>query len=253
MNTHRNHRIDRDLTEELLRGAPAAMRRVGPLAASLAAARAPARPDELVGEQAAVAAFDGAARLDPVLQPRRTSMLKIALAKLLSAKAAAVVAATGASGVALAAGTGVLPNPLVELPAAPPASHAPATTPAPEPSHPATGRPAATPSASLVGLCRAYTAEVGANPGRALDNPAFTVLVTAAGGAEQVAEFCATLSATDGSPSRRGADPAGRPTAIPTPAIPTHAADAATDRPEPPARPASPGAPGATPAPRPGR
>jgi hypothetical protein len=192
-------------------------------------------------------------------------MLKIALAKLLTVKAAAatttIIAATGVGGVALAASTGVLPNPLVDTPATPSATHAPATPGSPTATtpHPAgAGDASASPSPSLLGLCQAYTAGAAANPGKALDNPAFTVLINAAGGADHVTEYCDTLTAAASAgaiPSRPGADPAGagRPTAAPA----SKAGGAPTGRPDTPAtkQPAGtatavPGGPPATPAAR---
>ncbi|AEB43104.1 MULTISPECIES: hypothetical protein [Micromonospora] len=49
--------IDRDTADLLLDGDPVALSRVGRLAATLRALRGPARPGELAGEPAAVAAF----------------------------------------------------------------------------------------------------------------------------------------------------------------------------------------------------
>ena len=50
----------------------------------------------------------------------------------------------------------------------------------------------AAPEQSLVGLCHAYAAAADANPA-ALDNLAFATLIAAAGGADQVPNFCAAL------------------------------------------------------------
>src|SRR5215211_5664524 len=118
MSTHRPRHIDRETAEQLLRGDPGALHEVGPLAAPLQAAQAAAFPDELVGEQMALAAFR-AAQLIPVPQPRRPSMLKIALAKVLTAKAAAVLAGLSLGGVAVAATTGAIPTPFDSTPNAP--------------------------------------------------------------------------------------------------------------------------------------
>ncbi len=52
----------------------------------------------------------------------------------------------------------------------------------------------AAPEPSLVGLCHAFPA-VANSHGRALDNPAFTTLITAAGGADNVAAYCQVLLA----------------------------------------------------------
>ena len=139
-------------------------------------------------------------------------MLDTALAKLLTLKVGATaiaVAATG--GVALAAATGTLPDQL--NPAAKPSAHATG-----KPSDAADrgkGSPAeakGSPSPNLVGLCHAYRAGVGDNPGKALENPAFRVLITTAGDQEKVAAYCDTLLASEkGKPSR-----AARPTATPS-------------------------------------
>jgi hypothetical protein len=206
-------RIDRDTAEQLLRrGSTDA---ADPLAILLAAAAAPARPDELVGEQAVLAAFR-AAHLGPVPQPRRRSMIQTAIAKLLTLKvagAALAVAATG--GVAVAATTGNLPGTAAERPAG---VHATA-----KPSDKADNEHGnASPSPSLVGLCHAYKAGAGDNPGKALENPAFGALISAAGGEDKVADFCTTVLAS-AKPDKGGS------TARPTTAN-EHSSKAPTDR-----------------------
>ncbi|MBQ1051245.1 hypothetical protein KBX50_22570 [Micromonospora sp. C51] len=211
--------MDRETAERLLDADPVALSQAGPLAAPLRAARGPARHDEMAGEHLAVAAFRAAADLAPEPRPRRESMLKITLGKLLTVKAAAVVAATGLGGVALAAGTGTLPNPLVG-PTTRPATHAPAA-PTATPSHPAgpADRAGANdgPSPSLVGLCRAYAAGAATNPGKAAENPAFAELVEAAGGAGQVDEYCADAVSEERARPTGAPSGAGRPTTRPTP------------------------------------
>ncbi|MBC7679377.1 MAG: hypothetical protein H7233_10355 [Pseudorhodobacter sp.] len=186
----------------------------------LADASAPALPGELDGLSAATAAFT-ATRRKPV---------KTLIATLLAAKAVAASAATVTlGGVALAAASGALPPPAQnaahDLVGAPAAS-SPATTDTVEPTEtpdanktPDTTetsastdsqeapKASATPSPSLVGLCRAYGAGVATSAGKALANPAFTVLITAAKGQTNVPDYCATLLATA---------PGGRPTAKPT-------------------------------------
>ncbi len=232
MSIHRPRRIDRDTAEALLRGVPAARRRGGPLGEHLAAAAAPADPHELAGRPVALAAFQ-AACLQPATRQRRTSMMKTWLAKLLTVKAAALLAVTAAGGVALAATTGTLPNPLTDTPAATPsAAHAtgrPTTT----PSHPG-GGPSALPSASLLGLCHAYTAGAGAERGKALTDPAFTALITAAGGAGKVDGFCKTLLAS--APGNAPSHPSGpadttHPTGPPTSTPGQHPTGAPTEHP----------------------
>jgi hypothetical protein len=119
-------------------------------------------------------------------------MLKTAVAKMLTVKAvAAAIAITAVGGgVALAASNGALPSGLGSGNSANrPAAHA-------------TGQQAsadnengsdAAPSPSLVGLCRAYAAGVAENPGKALDNPAFGALISAAGDRDKVTDYCTDL------------------------------------------------------------
>lgn len=229
MSTHRRRRLRRGAAEQLLRGGPA-----GPLAHGdalvglLAAAAAPAHSRELAGEEQAVTAFR-VATLTPATQPRRPSMIKTGMAKLLTLKlalAAGVVAAGG--GLALAASTGNLSS----LPGgaeSPPAAHSSVANAAPGTAANATHKPSATPSPSLRGLCRAYTAGVSTSAGKALDNPAFTALITAAGGKDNVATFCASLAGTASShgPSAHptagpNSHPTGKPTDLPTGAPASH-------------------------------
>jgi hypothetical protein len=81
--------------------------------------------------------------------------------------------------------------------------------------------PASSPSPSPRGLCQAYTAHVGSGPGKALDSPAFSALITAAGGKDKVAAFCTSmLSAQPG--NQPTAHPGGKPSSRPTPANTTH-------------------------------
>lgn len=233
MNVDRLCGVGLDTAERLLDGARADPQDgLDTLARLLAATCAPASPGEFVGEEATLDAFR-AMHLGPVPQTRRSSMLETALAKLLTLKvagaAAVTVAATG--GVALAAGNGVLPNPLSSETATVQQSTSPA------PGKPAaageTGKPAPSPSPNLVGLCRAYTAGAAAsNPGKAAENPAFTVLITAAGDKEKVAAYCdALLGADKGGHTVPTARPTGRPDSSTAPAgkpdsLPTDASEA---------------------------
>jgi hypothetical protein len=137
-------------------------------------------------------------------------MIKTAVLKLLTVKAAAVAAlVVGTGGVALAASTGVLPNPLNSHPA--PAASAGQSHPSGRPSdHPGN----ADPSPSLVGLCHAYTAGAGSEHGKALDSPAFQALLTAAGGKANVDGYCTKLLAA--ASARPGETPSGHPDAKPS-------------------------------------
>ncbi|HEX6497502.1 MAG TPA: hypothetical protein VF054_00545 [Micromonosporaceae bacterium] len=217
MSTTRPSRIDRDTAERLLEGVPAVRDPGGvPLANLLAAAAAPGRPDELAGEQAALAAFR-AAQLAHTPEPRRPSVLKTALAKMLTVKAAAAAAAVVAvgGGVAVAAETGALPNPLTAVQGQPSASPDVDKSKAADGTEHAKG----TPSPSLVGLCHAYLAGAGsAEHSHALENPAFTVLITTAGGKDKVDAYCTNLLASaHPEPSHKpGTHPSGQPSVRPT-------------------------------------
>jgi len=163
-------------------------------------------------------------------------MIKTAVMKLLTVKAAAVVALAAAGGVAVAATTGTLPTTLTGSEHGTSGLSATASHGAGKPS----ARPSASdngknhdgdqnganggqndgqhgnqngdqngdqngegpggangsPSPSLVGLCHAVDAGNKDDHGKALENPAFTALITAAGGKEKVDAFCATLLAS---------------------------------------------------------
>ena len=188
--------------ENLLEGALPAD---SPLGRLLADAAAPAQQHELEGLSAALNAFR-ASRPTP-----RRSPVKTLLASMLAAKgiaAAAVAASIG--GLALAAATGSLPpaaqNAAHDLVRAPAASSQPVAVDS-KADTASQSAASATPSPSLVGLCRAYSAGVATSNGKALDNPAFTALITAAGSEDAVPTYCTTVLATEGG---------GKPTALPT-------------------------------------
>jgi hypothetical protein len=148
--------------------------------------------------------------------------MKALLANALAAKV--LIGAVGAAslgGVSLAAASGDLPDgpqqaahDLVGAPAPgnsadhrQDGAHRPSPKPTTEASDEAT--PDATPSPSMVGLCRAFGAGNKDTHGKALDNPAFTVLITNAGGKAGVAAYCTTVLASA---------PGGKPAEHPTPA-----------------------------------
>jgi len=177
-----------DLLERLLDGRldPAdAPSSYGELTRLLAAATAPATPEELTGEQAALAEFRALmpAR-PPTLVPRRAAMPS----KLLTAKAAlaALVAVLSIGGVAAAA-TGLLPGQV-----RPVAEQAPPTTAAAR----GLGKAAvADLDNATQGLCRAWQAGKGSDNGSRADASAFQALTAAAGGPEKVAGYCADVTA----------------------------------------------------------
>jgi hypothetical protein len=241
--------IDRGTAERILRGdhvAPSAAA-TDPLARLLAAATAPARPSELLREETAVAAFRTAHR-PPVPQPQRRSMIKLAVAKLLTVKVAALAAAVvGVGGVALAATSGTIPSPLHGTAAS---SHSPADDKARPSGHPS-GRPsdqrdpAAVPSGfppGLYWLCQDYIGRDAEHRGKALGESKFHELVAQAGGQDKdkADKFCDKLL-SDGSdaastdrpsdaddheskapaaghkPSEVADPPTNRPSGLPTP------------------------------------
>src|SRR5512132_1938950 len=205
---------DQDLLERLLdsRLNPAsAPPGYGGLVRLLAAATAPATPEELAGEQLAMATFTAQMRSQPpTLSPRRTAVPRKILT--MKAAAAALVAALSIGGVAAAAG-GLLPDQ-----ASPVADQAPATTGA-DAAAQGLGKAAAAnlggaadagsadgqgrasavgPDASAAaraGLCRAWQAGQGAGHGQKADSVTFQALADAAGGADNIAAYCQDVAA----------------------------------------------------------
>ena len=220
MRANRRRRLNRNTAERLLRGGPAGqpadpLAGHDALASLLAAAAAPTLGRDLAGEAEAVTAFRRALS-GPAPQPRRPLM---SATKLLVAKAVLAAVGVTGGGVALAAATGHLPSNLTGTPAA--ASSAASATAMPPANGKPASHPASGPSPSLRGLCQAYTAHVGSSPGKALDSPAFSALITAAAGKDKVAAFCTSLL-----PARPGngptTHPGGKPSSLPTPANTLH-------------------------------
>jgi hypothetical protein len=212
------HRMDRDTAERLLTRVPGGLVRADRrIAQLLAAASAPARPAELGGMEDAVSAF-GRLFHTPRPRPWRMRMLRTTLTRVVTVKLLAVtVTVAGVGGVALAATTGSLPGPAQD--AAHSAFGAPPAHPAPRASTGAPQHPNSSPSPSLPGLCQAYLAHPVDERGKAVESPAFTALVTAAGGPEKVEDYCATL--TPGHPSATPSHPGGATTDKSPPSHPT--------------------------------
>jgi len=182
---------DQDTLERLLDGrldpADASAGHNG-LARLLAAATAPATPEELAGQQAALAAFAAVMQSrPPTLVPRRAAMPS----KLLTARAAAaaLVAVLSVGGVAAAA-TGLLPGQARQV-----ADQAPATTGAGAAAHGLGAAATVDLGGTALGLCRAWQAAKGADNGSRTDTPAFQALAAAAGGADKVAGYCKNVTA----------------------------------------------------------
>jgi hypothetical protein len=193
----------------------------------LDAARAPAGPRELAGEHAAIDLF-ARARLVDITAAGREDMKATRSARTGLKAAVAAAGAVGllSTGVAFAASGHA---PWSQLSAASGSStHAADPT---RPTHPThrTGGPTDDESQStgpnahaFGGLCRAYSSGNKTEHGKALESPPFVRLVTAAGGADNVAAFCGSL-ATSG---RSGTHPnhPGHPTKGASPTHPVHPA-----------------------------
>ncbi len=166
-----------------------------PVGRLLAAATAPASAGELLGEERAAAAFRSAAVMPAPSWIRDRRSRRVTGVVAVQAACALLVVA---GGVALAAGTGVLPNPLVDVSTSQPAppSAAPVSSRSTTgPSHGVSDSPPVDHPvpASVIGLCRAYEAHGGDSA--SMDSDAFGALVTAAGGADRVREFCVAVLA----------------------------------------------------------
>ncbi|GAA1075465.1 hypothetical protein [Kitasatospora arboriphila] len=261
MSKNRSRRIDRDTAEQLLGGAavgseagPASLTGHAALAGLLAAAAAPPADGALPGEERAVAAFREARRT-PAPQPGRATMADHARRRTFTLKAlVAAFAVTAVGGVAVAAGTGNLPQALGGSPAK---GHAP-VAPDASPTDPASasrnghgtpsGRPAPSGSAGrtdaagspsagsqaggsasaasalpdLAALCQVWTdrSRSGTKPRDLLAEPRMAPLVAAAGGTAKVDSYCKsgkgrTATASPSATTGTGHD-GGQPSASPT-------------------------------------
>jgi hypothetical protein len=230
---------DQDMLERLLEGRldpTSAPPGYGGLARLLAAATAPAAPEELAGEQRALAEFTAVMRsTPPTLVPRRIAVPSKVFT--LKAAAAALVAVLSLGGIAAAA-TGHLPGQASSV-----ADRTTATSGADAAgqglgasagveldeditagaSADSQGResavgPDAT-GAARIGLCRAWQAGQGADHGRRVDSVAFQALAAAAGGADKVAAYCEDVTTGAGDDGQGRASPPSVP-ATPTTASP---------------------------------
>jgi hypothetical protein len=185
------------------------------LAQLITAARAPARPVELAGEEPVAAAFRAALTAPP---PRRM------FARLLAVKIAAGGLVLAAGGYAVAAAAGAVPGPsfrpaptpapVVTSAPAPPPGASVAATPTPTPSPTGPSAPVPRPAEAYTGLCRAYLNAPVAQAARLLDTPPMRDLVAAAGGRDGVREFCADATAPpapSGGPEKKNPRTAGPP------------------------------------------
>jgi len=193
-------------TEELMQHAanfagPRGRRR---LLALIAAAKMPARPGELSGEEAVMASF----RLHAAKPPAARQSLKATVARLLTIKVGALFAAVlSVGGVAVAASTGSLPVPLADLglgrhPAT--AGQVPAPgQPAADPAHSARANP---PPPAVIARCKDYLGWDQERRRRAIGHPDVRDLESNAHSQDPnaVAHYCGQVQpppATDVRPS----------------------------------------------------
>jgi hypothetical protein len=197
--------------------------RLQPVADLLAALTAGPAGDELAGEAAALAAFCN--RVGVPVPARRSRHRRHPLpASLLSARAAAAaaVAALGIGGFATAAFAGALPAPAQQF------AHHTIGAPSPDRGQPAGTHPSATgtrvgPAATgpaAFGLCTAY-AHAKAHGTSNQQAAAFRNLAAAAGGAANVAGYCAGVP-HPGASSAPTSHPTGPPATHPTGPPATH-------------------------------
>lgn len=227
MRTSRKGRLGPDTAERLLTtGRDPAFPELSRLHA---AASAPPQRHELVGLDAAVAAFREAGRLGrPAAAPRRRVLRPLAVA--------AAVTAMFAGGVAVAAETGKLPGtgtptggdgtttagaPASGTGATPGQSGTPSAVPAPT----GPGRTLSPTSPDAIGLCRAWDTRRRDPDGSPMKAEAMLDLVAAAGGEERIPAFCGPALAVPSGP------PATRPGTVPP--TPSHPAGKAPAKPTP--------------------
>jgi hypothetical protein len=195
----------------------------------LRAIAADPRPHELGGFQEPLAHYRAAF---PTSRPSVRRTWRTAMLSPLGASIAGIALALG--GTAAAAYTGSLPTPAQNL------AHTVIGAPAAHPAETTTGHPSSTedrsstgspsakgtpvgPDASgpdAFGLCTAWTQHQvnGASTnGKADDSVAFKNLATAAGGADKIAAYCATILQPGNTNS-----PGGKPSALPTQASTDH-------------------------------
>jgi hypothetical protein len=195
-------------------GLPPQLRPVTDVLAALTAGPA---GDELAGEAAALAEFRSRAGV-PVPVSRSRHRRHPLLTSLLSARAAAAAAAAalGLGGFATAAFAGALPAPAQQFAhhtfGAPAAGGGQPTGTHPHPATTPTGPDATGPAAS--GLCTAW-AHAKAHGTPSQQAVAFRNLAAAAGGASNVAAYCAAVP-HPGASSSHTAHPAGPPASHPT-------------------------------------
>jgi len=199
----------------------------GELSFLLAAAAAPSRPDELVGHELPVAAFEQAGR-EAGAPVRRSHARGRRFTRSVAVKAVAVATATLIGGTAYAAETGRLPDAAqwqahdVFFPLGVPAPRDASPNvadPVPRPTPDGGGRTLDPSSPAVLGLCRAWQAVQGNPNGKPMSAESFQDLAEAAGGERDIAAFCAPLPTEY--PGRAPALPTPPPETATPPPIPS--------------------------------
>jgi len=199
--------------------------------ALIAAATERAHPQELAGEEAAIAAFRQAHRASarPAARTRRLVPVPGLVAGSLTAKIAISFGVLSFGGFALAAETGSLPTGAqsaahrVFRAVGVPEADQQASARTGDATSDRTGQPTQTngggpqfdATSPVPGLCRAYTAGNRDEHGKALDSTAFQALAAAAGGEANIEVFCAGVLASSGPSPSPSATPS--PTESPSP------------------------------------
>jgi hypothetical protein len=227
--------IDAETAQRLLDGEVAGPPRLARLLASVAYVRAQAPTGPLPGEERAVAAYraaQGATR--PGRGPVRSHAARgrRGWSRALVVGVAAIVLSGG--GVAVAAATGVIPNP-IPLHGSTPHSDGPQPSVQPDDTGRTRGNSTgagssglgrtAGPSGSAVplpsdlnGLCHAWAGDFSQDPSVAEHNPRYADLIAVAGGVDKVNAFCQEylVARTPGDPKSSSSLDA-RPSAQPSP------------------------------------
>ena len=194
----RGLRPSRAESEDLLDGTGS-----GPLHDLLAAASGPAHREEIAGEELATSAFVAAHRnvaseaTNPgdLLGPGPASHRRTGWWRTPTRLVAALVLALASAGVAVGTAATMLRD---APPAAPPSSSAPA----PVPGGAGTTGPQPLAEPVRIATCRAWQAAGASTTTDRTTDTAFTPLISAAGGTDNVDGYCAATAAPDAAPSR---------------------------------------------------
>jgi hypothetical protein len=227
MRTRRTDRIGLAQADRLVAGDQPGPHHRG-LGDLLAAAAAPARAEELGGEQDAVAAFAAAQRRAAALKGKTRARVSRSV-RTVVVTGAAGLALLVISGTAVAARTGSLPDGaqqhahrLFSALGVPAPRTGPGATPASHPSGTPGPRPSASPSTIAAEIplrwCRTFNATPG---GPSADPSLHRRLAAAAGGAENIERYCARLTHSS---AQSSAQSSTGPTSSTSPGSPTPSA-----------------------------